>query len=184
MSRDILFAIWFMLPAAIGNVTPILAAVTPGLRRFDQPIDGNRQWRGKPIFGSHKTWRGLLAGIVMAALTFWLQRNAYAQSELIRDFCGPVHYDTLPWILGPLLGFGALAGDAIKSFFKRHRGIPSGKSWFPFDQLDYIIGAVIISLPFVRLSIMEYVWIFVIWFGMHLLFSYLGWMVHLKDQPI
>jgi CDP-2,3-bis-(O-geranylgeranyl)-sn-glycerol synthase len=184
MSQDVLFAIWFMLPAAIANVTPIIAAVTPGLTRFDHPIDGNRKWRGEPIFGSHKTWRGLITGVIMASMTFWLQKNAFAQYDWVRQFCDPVNYNNLPWVLGPLLGFGALAGDAIKSFFKRRSGVEAGKSWFPFDQLDYIIGAVLISLPFVRLKLIEYVWILVIWFGMHLLFSYLGWMVHLKDEPI
>lgn len=173
-----------MLPAAIANVTPIISAVTPGLTRFEQPIDGNRKWRGKPIFGSHKTWRGLITGIIMASMTFWLQKNAFSQYEWVRQFCEPVNYDALPWLLGPLLGFGALAGDAIKSFFKRRSGVEAGKSWFPFDQLDYIIGALLVSLPFVRLKLVDYIWIVVIWFGMHLLFSYLGWMVHLKDEPI
>jgi CDP-2,3-bis-(O-geranylgeranyl)-sn-glycerol synthase len=40
-----------------------------------------------------------------------------------------------------LLGFGALAGDSIKSFFKRRVGVKPGKRWFPFDQIDFVIGA-------------------------------------------
>jgi CDP-2,3-bis-(O-geranylgeranyl)-sn-glycerol synthase len=45
-------------------------------RRFSVlaiPIDGGRTLGGKRIFGDHKTWRGLLAGIVVGALAYdWL----------------------------------------------------------------------------------------------------------------
>ena len=49
------------------------------------------------------------------------------------------------FLLGALLGFGAMTGDAVKSFFKRQRGIPPGKSWFPFDQLDFVVGGLLFA---------------------------------------
>jgi CDP-diglyceride synthetase len=36
-----------------------------------------------------------------------------------------------------------MTGDAVKSFFKRRLGITPGKSWFPFDQLDFVLGAIL-----------------------------------------
>jgi len=83
-----------------------------------------------------------------------------------------------------LFAIGALGGDAIESFFKRQRNIKSGGSWVPFDQLDYIIGSVLVSLFFVILTPMQYVWIFIVWFILHLLASYLGYLVGLKKDPI
>ena len=50
-------------------------------------------------------------------------------------------------IVGPLFAIGALGGDALKSFFKRQVGIRPGGTWFPFDQIDYIIGGAIASQP-------------------------------------
>jgi CDP-2,3-bis-(O-geranylgeranyl)-sn-glycerol synthase len=39
------------------------------------------------------------------------------------------------------MAFGALAGDAVKSFFKRQIGIAPGHRWLGPDQLDFIVGA-------------------------------------------
>src|SRR5206468_5773804 len=88
------------------------------------------------------------------------------------------------WLMGPLFGIGALGGDAVESFYKRRRGVPSGKKWLPFDQLDYIAGTLLITLPVVLLTITQYVLIILVWFGMHLLGTYIGWRLGLKDEPI
>lgn len=185
MLKDILFALWFLLPAAVANMAPIFAAHLPFLKRFDAPMDGGRTFRGKPLLGSHKTWRGLLAGMVVSTLIFWLQQVVVSALWGPHAQVGGVDYSALPtFILGPLFGFGALGGDALKSFFKRRVGVESGKSWPPFDQLDYVIGGILASLPFVRLTVWQYLTLLVVWFLMHLLFSYLGWLLKLKDAPI
>ena len=89
------------------------------------------------------------------------------------------------WIIlvGGLLGFGALCGDSIKSFFKRQIGIAPGKSWFPFDQLDYLVGALLVSLPFVHLTMQQYIVFFVFGLILHPLGNLLGWLLHLQDHP-
>jgi CDP-2,3-bis-(O-geranylgeranyl)-sn-glycerol synthase len=184
MLHHLLFALWFLLPAAVANATPIISAVLPGLKAWDAPLDSGHSWRGQRIFGDHKTWRGLLSGMLVATLIFWLQQLAYRQFGWARSVSGDVDYGQLPLLLGTALGFGALLGDALESMAKRQRGIRSGKSWLFFDQLDYIIGAILLSLPFVVVSLIDYVLMLVLWFGMHLLFSVIGWKLRLKDAPI
>ena len=185
MIQDLLFAIWFLLPAALANAVPIFVAAIPALKRFDAPIDGGKLWRGHQLLGPHKTWRGIIAGIIVATLLLWLQVVLFEHFEWARYISANVNYSTLPiLILGPLFAIGALGGDAIESFFKRQKNIKSGGSWVPFDQLDYIIGSVIISLFFVILSPLQYVYIFLIWFIMHLLASYIGYKLGLKKDPI
>lgn len=185
MIQDVLFAVWFLLPAALANAAPIPAAKIPFIRKFNAPIDGGKKFRGNPLLGSHKTWRGLIAGIIVATLAFWLQQLAAMQFEWARFASAQVDYVALPTLLlGPLFAIGALGGDAVASFFKRRLNVRSGKSWVPFDQLDYIIGSVLVSLFFVILTFAQYIWIFIIWFLMHLLFSYLGYLVGLKKDPI
>lgn len=185
MLHDILFALWFLLPAASANVAPIFSNVIPGLNKWKSPLDGGRKFRGKELFGSHKTWRGLVCGIVIASLVFWLQKMAFNDFQWSRTISEGVDYTVLPTLLlGPLFGLGALGGDAIESFFKRQRGTKPGERWIPFDQLDYIIGGVLVSLPFVLLSAGQYVWIFIIWFVMHVGASYGGWLIGLKERPI
>jgi hypothetical protein len=48
---------------------------------------------------------------------------------------------------GLRFGFGAVAGDAAKSFFKRRLAIAPGSPWIPFDQLDFAVGALVLVGP-------------------------------------
>lgn len=185
MLHDIALAFWFLLPAAVANAAPVFGTAIPLVKQWNTPIDGGHTFRGERIFGSHKTWRGLISGIIAATLVLWLQQLLVENATWAQYMAGPVNYEALPLlIVGPLFAIGALGGDAIKSFFKRQRGIKSGDTWIPFDQIDYIIGAILVTLPFVALSLGQYLWILVIWFIMHLLFSYIGWVAGLKKKPI
>lgn len=185
MLQDILFAIWFLLPAAFANAVPVFAAAIPALKKYDAPIDAGKKWRGHELLGPHKTWRGIIAGIIIATLTLWVQVVLAGNFEWARYIADGVDYSHLPiLILGPLFAIGALGGDAIESFFKRQKNIKSGGAWIPFDQLDYIIGSVIVSLFFVILSPLQYLLIFIMWFLMHLLASYVGYRLGLKKDPI
>ena len=185
MLQDILFAIWFLLPAAFANAIPVFVAALPLLKKYNAPIDGGKKFRGYPILGPHKTWRGIIAGIIIATLVLWIQQLLVAQFDWAVYISGNVNYAALPvLLLGPLFAIGALGGDAVESFFKRQRNIKSGGSWIPFDQLDYIIGSVVISLFFVILTPVQYIWIFIIWFVLHIVASYLGYKMGLKKDPI
>lgn len=185
MVHDILFAAWYLLPAALANSAPVFAAKLPLIAHWNTPIDGGRTWHGTPLLGHHKTWRGLVSGAIIATLALWAQQLLATHTDWAAAITAPIDYSSLPTlILGPLFALGALGGDAIESFVKRRRGIVSGRSWVPFDQLDYIIGAIIITLPIVTASPVQYLWMLIIWFIMHLAASYIGWLLHLKKDPI
>ena len=185
MTTDILFAVWFLLPAAVANAIPIVSAKLPVIEDLDAPIDAGKKLRGNRILGAHKTWRGIISGIIAATFVLWIQQVLAAHFEWTKLFTGGIDYSVLPiLLLGPAFAIGALGGDAIESFFKRMKGIKSGKAWIPFDQLDYIIGSVLISMIFVILTPLQYVLIFVIWFCVHLIASYVGFRLGLKDEPI
>src|SRR5688572_10201027 len=108
------------MPVATANMTPILAAKIPALRRFSAPLDGGCTFRGKPILGPNKTWRGLLSSMVVATLTLAVQQAVVARTGWFESFTVQADYATLPTlILGPLFAIGTLGGDACKSFVKR-----------------------------------------------------------------
>jgi len=185
MLHDIAQAAWFFLPAALANASPIGMAALPVVKHWNAPVDFHKRFRGKPILGPHKTWRGILTGMVVATIVLWLQQLAVTHFGWAASAGRGIPYATLPTLLlGPAFGLGALLGDAIKSFFKRQRGTDSGATWIPFDQLDYVIGGVLGSLLFVRLPVVIYAWIFVLWFGLHFAASWFGWKVGLKSSPI
>ncbi|MDO8642405.1 MAG: CDP-archaeol synthase [Candidatus Woesearchaeota archaeon] len=132
----ILTTVTFFLPAGVANMMPVLVAKIPVL---NVPMDFGYSFRGKRIFGDHKTWRGLVFGIggaVLISYFIWrvpMEPGSVAVEISVRNSI----------ILGIALGAGALLGDAIKSFFKRQIGIKPGGSWVPFDQIDWILGALI-----------------------------------------
>ncbi len=184
MMHDILFAWWFFLPAGVGNMMPILVYKLPFLRRFSAPMDCGVSYRGKRLLGDSKTWRGLVIGTLAGLVVFAGQQAVAGDLGSFSDYLERYDYANLPLLTGALLGGGALLGDALKSFFKRQRGVPPGRSWFPFDQLDFIFGASLLATFVIILPLKIYIIIAIMWFGMTLLFSYLGYLVHLKKTPI
>lgn len=185
--QDLFFALWIFLPAAFGNMTPILIskASWKPLRTWTTPIDCGKTFRGMRIFGEHKTWRGLITGMIVSTIFLALQQVVFKHSALLQDWTNHFDYAGLPTlIVGPLFGLGALGGDAIKSFFKRQRGTPPGESWYPFDQLDLPIGALIATWPFIHPNFYQAAFLILIGWASQLISSYIGFLLHLKDKPI
>ncbi len=181
---DILFVLWFFLPAGLANMAPIYAAKLPFIKVFAFPLDCYATFRGKRILGDHKTFRGLLSGILSAILTVYLQVYIYEHVPLVRRFVSIDYSSINPILLGVLFGVGALGGDALKSFIKRQIGKAPGSSWFPFDQIDYIVGGMVLTSFYIRLTLMQYIILFILWTLLHLLASYIGYLLKLKDTPI
>jgi len=184
MLNNILLALWFFLPAGIANATPVFAKKISFFDKLDYPIDFKKSINGTRIFGDHKTFRGLVTGIIMAIITAGLQKIIFDNSPELRTSLG-FDFSSINFVLyGFLAGFGALIGDALKSFFKRRVNIKPGSAWFPFDQIDYIVGGIVFLIPLIRLEAVQYLITFVVWFGMHLIFTYFGYLLKLKDEPI
>mgnify|MGYP001282412093 CR=1 FL=1 len=136
-AHEVLQVLWLFVPAYLANMSPVL--VQGCLQRLAAPIDGGRSFRGKRILGDHKTWRGLLAGIVVGTATYELQRLLHAAG--FATGLALLDYADDPLLPGFLMGLGTGVGDAVKSFFKRRIDIPPGASWPVFDQLDFLAGA-------------------------------------------
>jgi CDP-2,3-bis-(O-geranylgeranyl)-sn-glycerol synthase len=181
----LLFALWFFLPAGVANAAPILAAKTPLFSSLNARMDFGGTFRGKAVFGANKTWRGLASGIIAAVAVIYAQQLLFQDSDY--SFLNVQHSQYLyesPVLLGILFGSGALLGDAIESFFKRQTNLQPGASWFPFDQIDYIIGGCLASLMVITLPLSVYATILAVWSLLHLLFSYVGYLLHMKPHPI
>ncbi len=183
--KELFFALWFFLPAAIANMMPIFAANWKFLHDYDYPMDFHKIYKDHRVFGAHKTIRGLVVGVIFATFVLWLQQLAVEHIHFVASLTDQVDYPTLPvLILGPLFGLGALLGDAIESFFKRQVGIRPGDGWFPFDQIDYIVGGAVATMPFVQLNILQYVWLIILWLIIHVISTFIGFKIGLKDKPI
>jgi len=171
--RLCLESIWLFLPIGIANLMPTLVYRLPLL---NWPIDGDRLWHGKMIFGPHKTWRGFFFGAVGAQLFFLLQRHLFFSSAGIADI-SLIDYGTAPILTGAVMGFGALLGDAIRAFFKRRVSIAPGAPWIPFDQIDYLLGGILFTRVMVDIPWHTMGLALVLGFPLHLIVNYVGWLI-------
>ena len=167
-------AFLYFLPAGFANMAPLFANKIPGLNKWQTPMDFGKSYKGVRIFGQNKSFRGLACGIVLAGLAAYV----------IYQFSSPAYNVTTYVVGGALMGLGALLGDAVESFFKRRAGIKPGNAWFPFDQLDYIIGGLLVSYPVLTPSASTILRVIALYFGLHLLVSYIGYLLGFKEKPI
>ena len=168
-------AFWFFLPAGIANMSPVLASRISWLKSWDTPLDFGKSFRGKPIFGKNKTWRGIVFGTLSAIIVGFIQYRVLTFS---------VESIWFIIVASGLMGLGALVGDALESFVKRQLEINPGEPWFPFDQIDYIIGGLLFVTFIMDLSIADASRVFVLYFGLHLIVSYIGFLLGYKNKPI
>ena len=165
-----------MLPAYVPNSAA--AAVGGGI-----PIDCGRSWRdGKRILGDGKTIRGFCGGVACGCIVGLLQIMAQgypAFSALPRMSILPVF----------LLATGALAGDMVKSFFKRRAGIERGGSWPFVDQYDFVVGAFFFlfigdpAFAFSVLTLPVIITILIITPVLHRVVNIIGYKMGVKDVP-
>lgn len=171
---------YFFLPAGLANMSPVL--FKNRLKFLAKPVDLNVQLGGNPIFGSHKTWRGLIVAIMMGGFLYLLWLSiAYWYPESVA--WSPFDITTLPWWFGFAFSAGAIGGDLVKSFFKRRVAIQPGKTWFPFDQIDFLIGAAFVASFFVHFTFLMWVIIISVGIVMHIFVNHIAFWLKVKDSP-
>jgi CDP-2,3-bis-(O-geranylgeranyl)-sn-glycerol synthase len=180
----ILTTFWLFFPAMIANSTPIVAAKLPWLRDFNYPIDFYKTYRGIRIFGDHKTIRGMVTGVLAALAVGLLQNYIFLNSPALQDTLALDFVNAMFLYFVLLTSVGALLGDMIESFVKRQLEIAPGKPWVPFDQIDYILGAILLSLLSFRLNWEIYLCFLFIGVAMHLLASVVAYFTGLRKTII
>ncbi len=152
----------YIFPAYSANAIPVVFGK-------GQPLDFGKTFTdGRPFFGSHKTIRGFIAGLVVGSLVGWGQ-----------SFIFPTYSP----LLGVLLSLGALIGDLTGAFIKRRIGLSPG-SFFPVvDQIDFVIGALFFSLLLQPPTISMILIILAFTIPIHLLTNLLAYLLNAKSKP-
>jgi CDP-2,3-bis-(O-geranylgeranyl)-sn-glycerol synthase len=159
----VLELLYFMAPAYVANMAPPFVRYWKGWNRPISP-----RW-----LGNHKTVVGFGAGVLGAVLVTWLQ----ARLDWDRAI---VDYDR--WLdLGVRMGAGAMLGDSVKSFFKRRRRVAPGGTWIPFDQLDFVLGALILVWPRAALAWTDVATVIALSFAGHIVVNHIGYWLGVRD---
>ncbi len=163
IARLVTDALKLILPAYCANAIPVIAG--GGL-----PIDfGKNFLDGKPIFGMNKTFRGLFFGLAFGTAVGLIESVFF-------------HYHVL---FGLLMSLGALFGDLLAAFVKRRIGLAPGELLPIIDQVDFILGAILFSIP-VILPLISWELVLAVMLitpPLHLLTNFAAYKLDLKSNP-
>lgn len=174
----VLFSVWLMLPAYLPNNVAVLVG-------GGRPIDGGHEWAGRRILGDGKTWRGTLVGTVVGILAATVLNAA---NHDISSLLG-VTFPMFPLLVFVSLPLGAMLGDIAASFIKRRTGRERGASFPVVDQLDFVIGALVLTFLvspvwfLSTFSIAVLVVIIVITPVLHRATNIIGYLLGVKQEP-
>ena len=140
---------YLLVPLLGGGILHGLVMKYDWLAFLKRPIDGGREWNGKPLFGANKTYRGALAVGIGAAIVLGVQSSvlhhaAPAQRLELFDY-GAVS----GWLLGFAVGFVSMLAELPNSLLKRRLDVGPGQSGrgltgaalYLLDQVDLLLGA-------------------------------------------
>lgn len=163
---------YFYLPVALANMAPVL--FKNYFLFLNKPIDDK-------LFGSHKTYRGIILATLSGGILYNLQYLLAQQFESFNYL--PFDYLSAPWFFGYLFSLSAILGDLLKSFIKRRFNIKPGELWFPFDQIDFILTSTLLATLFFPITIWHS--FYVLFFGifLHILINRIGYLLKLKKTP-
>ena len=157
-----------MLPVIIGGVFNMLFVKIKALSFLKVPVDGGKSLNGKRIFGNSKSLLGFIGMMLGTALAtiFWgifLKQTGLEHYNLIyKNYPNTVCFNLLS---GALFGFAYMIFELPNSFLKRRFDIDAGsRGRFPvnvftfvYDQIDSMIGVMLVLAILARLSFMQYI---------------------------
>ncbi len=133
MQLELIVKVLILLAAA--NGAPLLAKKLLG-SYLDYPLDGGRALAdGHPLFGTSKTIRGIIVGVLAAAL--------------LAPLLG------LAWTSGLVVGAAAMAGDLFSSFVKRRLGMPPSSRAWGLDQIPESLFPALASMGDLGLTLAD-----------------------------
>ena len=152
-----------LLLLGLANGAPVLLNRLLG-RRLAYPLDAglilpDRQ----PLFGSSKTIRGVLVGLLAATLA------------------APVLQ--LSWSIGFTVGAVAMAGDLLSSFSKRRLRLPAGSRATSLDQIPESLLPALACRHVLALTTPDILTIVGLFFLGEILLSLLFYKLHLRERP-
>jgi CDP-2,3-bis-(O-geranylgeranyl)-sn-glycerol synthase len=164
LSLLIVEALKFIFPAYCANAAPVLAGGGLSMDFGRNFLDGRR------ILGKNKTFKGFFFGWSIGILVGLVEGLVF----------GFVPYTVLFIVLTPL---GALFGDLVGAFIKRRLNIAPGGLLPVLDQVDFVIGAILFSLPLSIVSFELAVAVIIITPPIHLFTNFLAFKLRLKNNP-
>ena len=155
-------ALLFIGPAYVANAAPLVF----GGRT---PLDGGRNFLdGQPIFGSHKTVRGLVAGIIAGSVLGAVESL----------------FDPRLLLAGFMISLGAVLGDLLGAFVKRRLKIKPGDQLPIVDQLDFVLGGLLVGWSFFQMELVSILVVVLVTPPIHLVTNFGAYLLGIKKTRL
>ena len=158
-----LFQIHLLLLIIIANGAPIMLRALMG-RRLDVAIDfGYRLADNNPLFGSSKTWRGVIAAVILTSIAAVL-----------------IGY---PASTGAQIALYAVLGDVLSSFIKRRLGMAPSSMAPLLDQVPESFLPALMLMDTFELDLQSVIILVCVFIIMELLLSYIFFKLGIRNRP-
>ena len=160
---DLLLDVKVLTLLFVANGTPVIAKNL--LRhRLQVPLDGGvKFFDGQPLLGHSKTIRGALFSILfttVAGLVFGMG-----------------------WVVGLVIGVGAMSGDLVSSFLKRRMKMPASSQAMGLDQLPESVIPLVACIQLLSLTWADVTIVTAAFFVAEFVFSKILFRLHIRDRP-
>ncbi|HEY9198504.1 MAG TPA: CDP-archaeol synthase [Gammaproteobacteria bacterium] len=160
---DFWLAIKLLLLLITANGAPVLARYLLG-SRWGRPVDAGATFSdGQPLFGPSKTWRGVIAALLVTPVIAWLL--------------------FLPPGVGLLFAAAAMLGDLLSSFIKRRLRIPSSSMALGLDQIPESLLPLLAVRAQFYLEPLDIVQLTLAFMALELALSQLLYHLRIRKQP-
>jgi len=186
-----------LVPGIVAGVLNMVWCSVPVARGLARPIDGGRTWRdGRRLFGDNKTWKGVvgMVGLGVLATAGWMALCAAVPGLAAHMLFFRTH--AFSWwyagVIGAALGLAYALFELPNSFLKRRLGVTPGRpapgAWrvplTVLDQIDSIVGLVLVVALVVPLTIAFFGLYIVVGGVTHAVINLALYAVHLRRNPL
>ena len=160
--NDLLIAIYIAIPTYVANSTPVVLGGGAPIDRGREFVDGRR------LLGTNKTVKVFAYGLLFGSVA------GLAEAILFRNY--------LLVLAGILASLGALLGDLFGAFLKRRLDILPGHPLPVVDQLDFVLGALVLTSPLLNITMGAVLILVIATVPIHLLSNAVAYMLRLKKR--
>jgi len=152
-----------LLLIMVANGAPILISYA-FFHRASLPIDSGKVLAdGNPLFGAAKTWRGIIASVIVTMLV-----SVYIGKGMIPGF---------------VIAVLAMTGDLVSSFIKRRQGKEASSRAFLLDQIPESFLPVLGGLYFWSVNLIHIIVIVVSFIILEILLSKALYLIGVRKKP-
>jgi hypothetical protein len=178
----------FAIPVTIAAILHMIVVKINLFAFLKIPLDFGKSFRGKRIFGDHKTLRGVILMILFSIIGVYFLQFLHLRFDAIRNL-NILNFDQYsPVFYGVVFGLAYTLAELPNSFMKRQLNIQDGKQGniinVLLDQFDSPFGCLLTIAAFSDMSLQFFVLGSFFFLFLHMFFNFTLYLLKLRKNPL